>query len=346
MNAATPGSHSAAITLGSNDGDESPFEFAVSGTVLATKIIDDRHPLHAPTGYVDSAGSNWGTLSGVGREQDLRYTRKLDGSEVATWTFDVTPGQYRVSATWPFGSTGYDEASPFTVFDGPAVAGGNVRGGRNLNQQVDPNDRFAFGSWWEDVGVVNISDNTLTVQLRPDDPLLFVLADSVLIERLGDAASFTVPAGFTLVTPPSGGLIAPGGSTTFVLRLTAAYEGFKGGAVAFSTNDPDEPVVSFNVAAEVLAYRTMDDEGPGYTQSGFLSTDHPLAYQGDTDYFHSGDSAGTATWTFTAVTPGWYAVALTWLDTTAAGPNTFYSSSIPVTGAKRGNVLRQPTRWA
>ncbi|MBI3465639.1 MAG: choice-of-anchor D domain-containing protein [Planctomycetes bacterium] len=187
LDAQLPGTHTGQISIFTNDNDNSVFNFTVTGTVLPTRIIDDDPGF--PGGYGDGPSNSWATLSGAGRNGDFRYSRNVVGSETAMWTFNVTAGQYRVSATWPFGSTGYDDTARFIVFNGDPALGDYV-GGRNLNQQADPDDRFTLGSWWEDVGVVSITGTLLAVQLRADDPLLFALADSVLIERLGE-----IPAG-------------------------------------------------------------------------------------------------------------------------------------------------------
>ncbi|MBI3462056.1 MAG: choice-of-anchor D domain-containing protein [Planctomycetes bacterium] len=90
-------------------------------------------------------------------------------------------GQYRVSVTWFEGSGYFDDTAQFSVFDGVAL-----RGGKDPNQQLSPDDRYVDGVGFEDVGIFNILGDTLTVRLRGDDPLLFVLADAVQIERLGD----------------------------------------------------------------------------------------------------------------------------------------------------------------
>jgi hypothetical protein len=179
---APPGTYSGQAVIHTNDPD-GPFTFDITGTVLPTRIIDDELWV---SGYEDGPGfDTWATLSGAGREGDFRYARNVLGTETATWTFtNLPPGQYRVSATWPFGSPFYDAAARFLVFDG------NLVGARYLNQQSAPDDFLAFDTWWEEIDLVNVTGESLSVQLRADDPALYSIADSVLIERLGD-----IPAG-------------------------------------------------------------------------------------------------------------------------------------------------------
>jgi hypothetical protein len=196
MSGAVTGVRTGTVTFGNGDSDENPFNFAVSGTVRTTKIIDDGDP-----GFFTSPApiqpGGWGQAGGPGREFDYHYNRNHPGvDEYVTWTFNVTPGVYRVSTTWPFGSPGYDDAAPFTIFDG-MLAGGVVVGGRNINQKVAPDDTdyppgFMFPAGtsgatnWERIDEVTITGDTLTVRLQANDAAEFVLADSVMIDRLGD----------------------------------------------------------------------------------------------------------------------------------------------------------------
>ncbi|MCA9110530.1 MAG: hypothetical protein KDA52_11305, partial [Planctomycetaceae bacterium] len=103
---------------------------------------------------------------------------KGDGSRIATWTFtDLTPGLYRVSATWTAFTNRATDA-PYTIFDGAAPLA-TV----DINQQLTPDDFTSFGTSWEDLATVMITSNTLTVQLT-DDANDFVIADAVRIERV------------------------------------------------------------------------------------------------------------------------------------------------------------------
>ncbi|MBI3462057.1 MAG: right-handed parallel beta-helix repeat-containing protein [Planctomycetes bacterium] len=68
---------------------ESPYSFAVTGTVLPTQLIDDGDAGFGTTNI-------WGTAAILlGWELDYRFSRNITGQDIATWTFDVAPGQYR-----------------------------------------------------------------------------------------------------------------------------------------------------------------------------------------------------------------------------------------------------------
>ncbi|MBI3464129.1 MAG: choice-of-anchor D domain-containing protein, partial [Planctomycetes bacterium] len=377
------------------DGNEELFDFTVSGRVLSTRIIDDSDPGFSMSPAPGDPGG-WGTIGGPGREFDYKFNRNLPGvDEFVTWTFNVTPGVYRVSTTWPFGFAGYDEAAPYTIFDG-TVAGGIVRGGRNINQKLDPagsdyppGSMFPTGTasatTWGRIDVVQITGDTLTVLLQADDAVEFVLADSILIDRLGDipagpeivvvesnrhAAGGTIDYGttqlnysldktftitnsgtsvlnitspinitgpnaaaFQLVSGPNSTEIAPGGTSTFVVRLTAAYEGTKSATISFTTDDSDEGTVNLDITANVLNYRIIDDQdaSEGYSEVEMTEAPSGISYQGDVSFANSSlvQPAASATWTFHNMSPGIYYIALTWFDT--GGSPEFYSSNTPVT---------------
>ncbi|MBI3462093.1 MAG: choice-of-anchor D domain-containing protein [Planctomycetes bacterium] len=406
MSGATTGVQTATVSFGNSDGNEDPYDFTVTGTVRSTRIIDDRDPgfLMSPA-PVEPGG--WGINGGAGRpgedgtgNYDYVYNINNPGvDEVATWTFNVTPGQYRMSTTWPFNFFAYDDAAPFTIFDG-TVAGGIVRGGRNIDQKNGvPNDTFypdGFGfppgfppslARWETIDVVNISGDTLTVLLQAESTSEYVLADSILIDRLGDIPTgpevvvvqnnrnasagtidygatplnhpldktFTITnsgtstlnitspisitggsaAAFEIVSGPTLTAIAPGETSTFVVRLTAAYEGVKNATISFTTDDADEGTVNLSVTANVLNYRIIDDQdvAAGYSHVGMAESPSGISYQGDISFASSSLVTGTtssATWTFSNMSPGIYYVALTWFDTSGVSPSP-YSSNTPVT---------------
>jgi hypothetical protein len=137
--------------------------------VPLTQIIDD-----GGAGYT-SVGS-WLYSSGQGHGGDVRYSALGSGNDVARWTFNVTPGQYRVSASW-FAHSNRASDAPYTILDGS-----NVLGTVQVNQKQTPNDFTDAGTGWEDLGgPYDITGNTLVVALS-DAANGYVIADAVRIE--------------------------------------------------------------------------------------------------------------------------------------------------------------------
>lgn len=141
----------------------------------ARSIVDD-----GASGF--SAHGSWVGYTGIGHQNDVRFNARGDGSDVATWSLPTFPGQYRVSTTWSPHANRATNA-PYQVF-----ANGSMLDEIRLNQEVHPNDFVFEGSHWEVLGIYDVGNAPLSVELS-DDADEFVIADAILIERIGDATS-------------------------------------------------------------------------------------------------------------------------------------------------------------
>jgi hypothetical protein len=163
------------------NGDESPFTFDVTATVVpipAVQIIDDGDSGFSSSGFTSFVGQ--------GRGNDVQFAASGGGSS-ATWTFTVAPGLFRVSATWSVHANRATNA-PYTLLDGTTSLA-TV----NVNQQAAPNDRTDAGSVWEDLGAqYAVTGNTLTVRLTSGTSG-YVIADGIRIERIGDLPASLEP---------------------------------------------------------------------------------------------------------------------------------------------------------
>lgn len=160
-------------------------------------IIDNGDP-----GFTFTGDWPWFTLSntylttGAGFEDDFYVTDAetpfSTGPAQAYWEFfGLTPGEYRVSVTWPFSenpSAAQFKATdaPFTVFDGTRDEIGSTaidHGTFDLNQQLEPDDYSADGTTWEILDTFTINSRTLTVMLTnlADG---YITADAIRIERV------------------------------------------------------------------------------------------------------------------------------------------------------------------
>jgi hypothetical protein len=135
-------------------------------------IIDD-----GDSGFAASPGWNRSPIF-EGRLNDMRYQAAGDGTETASWTFTgLTPGHYRVSATWTTHPNRATNA-PFTLRDG---TNGPVLETAFLNQELPPDDFIDNGSGWEDLAIVTISGTELVVELS-NAANQYVIADAIRVE--------------------------------------------------------------------------------------------------------------------------------------------------------------------
>jgi hypothetical protein len=182
LDAFTEGSYAGVISFASNDADEDPFDFSVSGTVSVVPpapvitIIDN-----GDAGY--SAVGGWKTYTGAGMQGDFDYKKVDSGTATAEWTLSgLTAGDYRVSVTWEAYKNRAEDAA-YTVLDG-ATALGTVA----FDQRQVPADFVEDGVAWQDLGTYQISGSSLTVELsdQAGPSGRNVIADAVRIEYVGE----------------------------------------------------------------------------------------------------------------------------------------------------------------
>lgn len=121
----------------------------------------------------------WTEFPGQGRSSNVWYVAGGSGSEVATFTVNITPGQYRLSATWSEHANRATD-SPFRVYDGP---GGSLLATVRKNQQLAPASFTSEGSAWEDLGTFTFPGAQLVIDLG-NDANGFVIADAIRVERV------------------------------------------------------------------------------------------------------------------------------------------------------------------
>ncbi|HET6425096.1 MAG TPA: choice-of-anchor D domain-containing protein, partial [Planctomycetaceae bacterium] len=139
MNTTTVGTFSGGLSFGNSDADEGPFDLTFTGKVNAagatTFTIDD-----GDSGFV-LAGS-WNNVAGYGYSSDAKAAAGTNGNNKATWTFSgLTPGEYRLAATWLPGSDRANNA-PYVIRDGVA---GAVLSSPQVNQRVAPSGGTSDG---------------------------------------------------------------------------------------------------------------------------------------------------------------------------------------------------------
>ena len=174
------GALSGTLKFANNDGDENPFEIVLAANVAdapVVQIVDDGDSgFSATSGFIPYASHG-------GHGNDFHYAQDGDGSEIARWTFDsLTEGNYRIWTTWRVASLRPTDA-PYRMLDGTTD-----RGTVLVNQQEQPGDLNADGTSWKQLADIDVTSGTLTVELSNEASSLWVIADAIRIERIGDAS--------------------------------------------------------------------------------------------------------------------------------------------------------------
>jgi len=171
-------------------------------------------------------------------------------------------------------------------------------------------------------GVTDIADGTGLVSLGSTPPGT-PIARTFTVQNLGTqpltlSEPISVPAGFVVASSFGATTLAAGESTSFVVQLTAADSGSFSGDVSFGNNDDDESPFNFTIEGSVAAVpppplvAILDNGEPGFSTVGGWSQWGGQGYQGDIHEALPGSGANAATWAFTGLVPGRYAVSATW----------------------------------
>ncbi|WP_207398094.1 choice-of-anchor D domain-containing protein [Bremerella alba] len=286
--AANPGNYGGSISFETNDSDEDPFDFIVSGVVdeyggepeitvldeLQASVTDD-------VSTVDFGSTD------VGTPIDQVFTIHNDGDDDLTlnsssmavpsgwqvtqnFSTTVTPGNSTSftlrflataagtsSGTVSFLNNDIDEGT--FSFDVTAVA--NVVSAPELTV-LESGSSLQSGNSKVDFG--NVSEHefaTRTIEIRNDGTQTLTL----------DTGSIQVPSGYQVVTLPASS-VASGSSTTLVLKLASTTLGDFSGAIQFTSNDSDESPFSFDVTGDVVAHVPDMSINDQYTQEGNTAT--------------------------------------------------------------------------
>jgi hypothetical protein len=127
-------------------------------------------------------GRGWRHLS-FGHDGDSLVAGRRFDRAVASWNFDVEPGEYEVLATWTARAHRNASNAPYTVFDG------RVRlGTERVDQRVDPpgpQQQEAEGPAWQSLGTYQVRSGRLHVDLTTHRADGDVVADAVRVVRRG-----------------------------------------------------------------------------------------------------------------------------------------------------------------
>jgi hypothetical protein len=132
----------------------------------------------------------------------------------------------------------------------------------------------------------------------------------------------TLPAGFSLLSTFSITTLAPGGSTTFSVKLDAAVAGSLTGVIHLGSNDSDESsfdivlVGVINDPPSVAYLKTIDNGADGFATTGkWHIQSSKNGFEKDIQFANKAEkndkTAATATWTFTGLAAGQYRVSVT-----------------------------------
>jgi hypothetical protein len=274
LDTTTPGTKSGQISIVNNDANENPYNFSISGTVIATapEITVTFGSIAVQDGN-SSPATTRGTLFGSAQQGGAPITRTFtvrnDGNGVLNLGTISAPTGFTVTDGLP-ATLAPGASDTFTVqldTTTPGVKSGQISFTTNdANESpynfsisgtviaTTPEISVSFGTI--DVPDGNTSPSTTrgtnfgnaALNGTPITRTFTVRNSGTGVLNLG---TVSVPAGFTLVEGLSSSL-APGASDTFTVQLDTTTAGTKSGQISFTTNDANESLYNFSITGKVV----------------------------------------------------------------------------------------------
>jgi hypothetical protein len=267
MTTAAVGAHAGEVSISSNDPDENPFVFNVSGQVAAAPApVVTVLEAAATIGDGQTTPIDFGTTPQGGDGVTRAFTVRNDGNAILTLGPVVLPDGFTLVEGLS-GSLAPGESDTFTVLLDPSTLGAKSGQIRFLTNDPDVGE-FTFAI----TGTVTAAPLPFVEVRHAGAPLVDGQAAAVdfgaaapgsdgptrtfTVHNSGTAplviGTLSVPAGYSIVQGlPSS--IAPGGSASFTLKLDTSISGTRTGRVELTTNDAARSPFDFAVTGLISA---------------------------------------------------------------------------------------------
>ena len=266
LDAAVAGVYSGTVSFNTNDLDDNPFTFTVSGTAVTPQIA----VAQATTPLVNGVSQvDYGTTA-VQNPVHRTYTITNTGTADLTLANLTLPTGYALNGSFPTTLTP-TQSGTFTI-SLSATAGGTFTGNIAFTNNTLTDTPFTIGvtgtvlvpltGVWD--GTTFVPDNTGTVSFGTaviGNPITktFTISNTGATDL--HLSNLAVPAGFSIINGlgnPT--VVAPNAATTIVVQMNAAALGNPTGTLSFTTNDPPRNPYNFTISGQVVPVPTPDIE--------------------------------------------------------------------------------------
>ena len=272
------GTYSGELSFSTNDSDESPYNFTISGTVEEDVEI----------GVYEVDGAGYNSLSGdevlddygsfafasisVGQSASQQFRVTNEGIGTLTLGAITVPEGFAIVESFSDTTLSAGQSTYFTVQLTGSVAGsysGEISFTNNDSDESPYNftisgivdDGYGGNAGTPDIDVyqsaTSIDDGTGsyalgTTGLNSPQSVTFQVANAG--DGILELGTISVPAGYTVTSSFADSTLDPGQSTSFTVRLDADYGGTYSGEISIETNDPDEDPFNFTISGTVDEY--------------------------------------------------------------------------------------------
>ena len=361
------------VSLSTNDPDENPFRFRITGTVLEptpeiTVLGNGISVTDGDTTPSAADGTDFGSVVRYDVPILHRFMVRNDGAASLTLGAASVPTGFALADDLP-SSLVPGASDTFTVRLDTAMAGtkaGEVSFATN-DADENPFCFVIFGTVSESSSPeVTVLGNGSALVAGDATPTVADDTDFGLVGQGGAASSHTftvrndgtatltlgavtVPSGYTLTEALSASL-APGTSDTFTVQLDTVAGGTKAGDISFTSNDADENPFHFAVTAVVLTTPEITVLGNGVSISNGSATantadgtDYGAPVQGGTVVSHTftvRNDGGAPLTLGTVTVPAGYTLTKALAGSLAAGASDTFTVQLETTtaGTKMGEI--------
>ena len=273
LDTTSTGTKSGQISFNNNDGNESPFNFSITGTVASTpsEITVLGNGVNITDGDTSPSSTdltNFGSVSQNGTPVQRTFTVRNDGGSTLTTSGLTLPSGFSLVEGLS-SSIAPGSSDAFTVrLD--TTSTGTKSGQISFNNNDGNESPFNFSitgtvaSTPSEITVlgngVNITDGDTSPSSTDLTNFGSVSQNGTPVQRTftvrNDGGStlttsgLTLPSGFSLVEGLSSS-IAPGSSDAFTVRLDTTSTGTKSGQISFNNNDGNESPFNFSITGTV-----------------------------------------------------------------------------------------------
>lgn len=263
---------------------------AVNGQITADAIRVERVG-GLPLQVIDDGDAGFSVLTGswnarpTGSQNDHRSAPRGSGEAKTRWTFEVNPGQYRVSATW-LPAAGQATNAPYAFYDGQTPLFTTT-----ADQSKWPQSFSDGGVHWQDLSnVITVSSTELVVELANAADGR-VIADALRVERF-DGRVWQNPANAFDIDGQNG--VTPQDAVILVNYLNESGPGLLPRPMLDFQPAPYYDVNGDNLVSAldlILLVNHLNEFEPqlGLTSGGGSNSPDPMAVAAEGEYFGDQD---------------------------------------------------------
>ena len=293
LNTATGGTKTGDVIFSTNDLDEDPFNFRVTGMVstltLLPEIVVQGNTLNIADGATTpntSDHTDFGSVTRGGAAISRTFTVRNEGGVVLNLGTVTAPTGFTVTTQPARSVAAGGGTTTFTVRMDTSASGIKIG---DVSLASDDTDENPFN--FQIQGLVEPPNREIAVfyvgtsgdiEIPDNNSIIYVATDFGSVPQSGEVVTktykiqnngtdtltvtlpVTAPTGFVVQTQPATSIL-PGSFTTFIVRMDTAVTGTKSGELTITNDDANENPYNFQIRGTVVAVPRVTVLGNGFS---------------------------------------------------------------------------------